>query len=129
MSDSNITRRSFVQTGLLFFAAWRSRLGTGSDRKPSSGVEIRLDGLADNLAREVVNFGLPLAPGFLSNPRDVRVINAAGQELKAAVRALEPWRMGGREGSFRSLQILFTLYFRQQLNKRIKMVFKPRREN
>jgi len=129
MSESNITRRSFVQTGLLFLAAWRARLIVGSGRKPSSGVEIRLDGRADNLTREVVNFGLPLPPGFLSNPRNVRVINAKGQELKAAVRALEPWRIGGREGSIRSLQIQFTLDFSQQRHQQIKIVFQPRREN
>ena len=129
MPESNITRRSFVQTGLLFLSAWRATLVSGVDRTTSAGVEVRLDGRADSLGREVVNFGLPLPPGFLSNPGNVRVINATGQELKAAVRALEPWRIGGREGSIRSLQIQLPLDFSQQRNQRIRILFKPRREN
>jgi hypothetical protein len=130
MSESNITRRSFVHTGLLFLAAWRAT-ASGSNRKPPrpQEVDVRLDGRADNLGSEVVNFGLPLPPGFLTNPRNVRVVNAAGQELKAAVRALEPWRIGGREGSIRSLQIQFTSDFSRERDQRIKVLFEPRREN
>src|SRR5256885_1295436 len=80
--------------------------------------------------QEVVNFGLPLSPGFLSDPRNVRVVNAAGQELSAAVRALEPWRIGGREGSIRSLLIQFTSDFSHERTQRIRIVFdQPRRKN
>src|SRR6185436_2799558 len=131
MSESNITRRSFVHTGLMFLAAWRATLASASDRKPGGPqeVEVRLAGRAETLGREVVNFGLPLPPGFLSNPGNVRVVNAAGQELKAAVRALEPWRIGGRVGSIRSLQIQFTLDFSRERDQRIKILFQPRRES
>ena len=128
MSESNITRRSFVHTGLVFLAAWRATLASSSDRRPFGPreVDVRLDGRADNLGLEVVSFGLPLPPGFLSNPRNVRVVNAAGQELKAAVRALEPWRVGGRAGSIRSLLIQFTSDFsREQTNG--SNLFEPRR--
>ena len=131
MSESNITRRSFVYTGLMFPAAWRATLASVSDRKPPRPreVEVRLDGRADNLGSEVVNFGLPLPPGFLSNARNVRVVNAAGQELRTAVRALEPWRIGGRVGSIRSLLIQFSLDFSRERDQRIRILFQPRRDN
>ncbi len=93
-------------------------------------VEVTLEGRGANLGHELVNFGLPLPPGFLSDPRNVRVVNAVGQELSAAVRALEPWRIGGREGSIRSLLIQFTLEFSTQRTQRIKIVFdQPRRKS
>ena len=131
MSESNITRRSFVYTGLMFPTAWRATLASVSDRKPPRPreVEVRLDGRADNLGSEVVNFGLPLPPGFLSNARNVRVVNAAGQELRTAVRALEPWRIGGRVGSIRSLLIQFSLDFSRERDQRIRILFQPRRDN
>ena len=115
----------------MFLAAWRATLASSSDRERSGPgeVEVRLDGRADNLGLEVVSFGLPLPPGFLSNPLNVRVVNAAGQELKAAVRALEPWRVGGRAGSIRSLLIQFTSDFSRERNQQIKIVFQPRRKN
>jgi len=115
----------------MFLAAWRVRLASGSGRKPSvpRELEVKLEGRVDNLGREVVNFGLPLRPGFLSNPRNVRVVNAAGRELKVAVRALEPWRIGGREGSIRSLQIQLTSDFSRERDQLIKILFQPRRQN
>ena len=132
MSDSNITRRSFVQTGLMFLLAGQA--ARASDLEVPSArameVEVTLAGRGANLGHEVVNFGLPLSPGFLSDPRNVRVVNAAGQELSAAVRALEPWRIGGREGSIRSLLIQFTSDFSHERTQRIRIVFdQPRRKN
>jgi hypothetical protein len=38
-----------------------------------------------------VSFGLPLAPGTLVNTANVRVANAAGQEIPAFVRSLGAW--------------------------------------
>lgn len=92
-------------------------------------VEVSLECRTANPGSEVVNFGLPLPPGFLTDPRNVRVINGAGQEVRAAVRALEPWRIGGREGSIRSLLIQFPLDFSQQRTQRIKVQFQPRKKH
>src|ERR1700676_5030699 len=121
MSDSNISRRSFVQTGLMSLLAGRTALAPAlaveSDRVAE--VEITLEGRTANLGRELVNFGLPLPPGFLTDPRDVRVINNLGQEISAAVRVLEPWRIGGSEGSIRSLLIQFTSDFSRERAQRI----------
>lgn len=131
MSDSNISRRSFVQTGLAFLLAGRaavaSRFEFASGRE--TGIEVTLTGRAANLGRELVSFGLPLPPNFLSDQRNVRVLDASGQELSAAVRSLEPWRIGGREGSIRSLLIQFHSDFSRQRIQRIKIVFQPRKKN
>lgn len=103
--------------------------GSAGKRDSVKEVEVTLAGRAANLGREVVNFGLPLPPGFLSDPRNVRVVDGAGQELPTAVRALEPWRIGGREGSIRSLLIQFTLDFSREQTQRIKVRFQPRRKH
>ncbi len=131
MSHANISRRSFVKTGLTFLlagrAGFRSDLAVTSARKRE--VEVVLEARVANLARELVSFGLPLPPGFLSDPRNVRVTSEAGEEISAAVRSLEPWRIGGREGSIRSLLIQFTADFSRDRNQRVKILFLPRRKN
>jgi hypothetical protein len=57
----------------------------------------------------------------------VRVVNEAGEEFRLALRTLEPWRIGGREGSIRSLLIQLTADFTGARTKRIKILFEPRR--
>ena len=120
-----------MQTGLMFLMAGRAMLASNSAGKPDrvKEVELTLEARAPNLGRELVSFGLPLPAGFLSDPRNVRVINAEGQEFSAAVRALEPWRIGGREGSIRSLLIQFTSDFSRERTQRIKILFQRRRKN
>ena len=59
------------------------------------GVTVTLEGRAEQLANEVVSFGLPLPFGFLHDARKVRVGDEHGVELPASVRSLEPWRRGG----------------------------------
>ncbi|MBA3355909.1 MAG: hypothetical protein H0U18_08215 [Pyrinomonadaceae bacterium] len=129
MLDSSVSRRSFVQSGLMFLLAARTMVA--SDPRGVSPrvqeVEVTLVGRAGNLGRELVSFGLPLPPGFLSNPRHVRVVTANAQEISAAVRALEPWRIGGREGSIHSLLIQFTSDFSRERTQRIKIVFQQKR--
>jgi hypothetical protein len=92
-------------------------------------IDVSLEGRAANLGSELVSFGLPLPPGFLSDPQHVRVEDQSGQEISAAVRELEPWRIGGREGSIRSLLIQFTSDFSRTRTQQIKILFQPRRKN
>ena len=128
---SNTSRRSFLKTGLAFFLGGQSALASEFAVKPASAreVEVTLEARISSLGQEVVSFGLPLPPRFLSDPRNVRVVDAKGQEISAAVRSLEPWRIGGREGSIRSLLIQFTSDFTQQRTQRFKIVFRPRGKN
>ena len=97
-----------------------------SDRVPH--VDVSLEGRAQHLGIEQVSFGLPLPSGFLSDPRLVRVLTEDGQEISAAVRSLEPWRIGGREGSIRSLLIQFKLDFSHERTKRVSIVFQQTRK-
>jgi hypothetical protein len=131
MSGSKLNRRSFVQTCLASLLAAESALAGefGSTSIRATELDVMLEGRAATLGRELVSFGLPLPPGFLSDPQRVRVVNDAGRELSAAVRSLEPWRIGGREGSIRSVLIQFTLDFSQRRNQQIKILFQPRRKN
>ena len=82
---------------------------------PPKEVTITLVGRAGDLGQKVVNFGLPLPPGFLYDADLVRVYGADDTEVEAAVRSLEPWRIDGKNGAIRSLQIQFRADFRRQL--------------
>ena len=94
------------------------------------GVEVILEGRAENLGLELVSFGLPLPEGFLADPKRVTVLNARGEEITAAVRSLEPWRSGREEGSIRSLLIQFTADFTRERTQRVRVVFgKARRKS
>src|SRR5947209_451629 len=66
---------------------------------------------------EVVNVGVPLAPGWLVDPARVRVADARGREIPVSARVLERWRAPARDGtadaeaSIRSVQIQFPFRF------------------
>lgn len=121
MSVEQNSRRSFLRASLFSLIAipiaYRWRL---SD---AESVSVLLQGQTEDLSNEVVSFGLPLPFGFLSDARKVRVLSEDGVELVAAVRSLEPWRVGGRNGSIRSLLIQFRLDFSKQRTRRVSVHF------
>jgi hypothetical protein len=92
-----------------------------------SGVTVTLEGRAEKLGEEVVSFGLPLPFGFLRDVQKVRVVDEHGVELPAAVRSLEPWRTGGREGSIRSLLVQFKADFSRRKTQRVVVSFNASR--
>ncbi|HEV7893183.1 MAG TPA: hypothetical protein VGP08_21385 [Pyrinomonadaceae bacterium] len=130
MSNSSISRRGFLSSGLAMFAAGRAALGSVAfdARARSREVEVTLVGRAQDLgSNEVVSFGVPLPPGLLSDARRARVVDASGAEVVAAIRSLEPWRMGGREGAVRSLLVQFKRDFSREREQKVKVVFeRPR---
>lgn len=127
MTDSKLTRRTFVQTGLLSLLAVREVLsGEFSETvKRTEELEVSLEARVKNPGVEVVSFGLPLPPGFLTDARRVRIVSEDGREIRAAVRSLEPWRVGGRDGTIRSLLIQFSLDFTQRRTQTVKILFQP----
>lgn len=86
-----------------------------------------LVGRVDGLGLEVASFGLPLPPGLLSDPRRVAVVDERGKEIPAAVRVLEPWRIGGRNGTARSVLVQAKLDFGAERTRRIRVVVGRRR--
>lgn len=90
---------------------------------PPNEVTVTLVGRAEHLARETVNFGLPLPPGFLYDAGLVRLLAASGEEIQAAVRPLEPWRIDAKQGSIRALQIQFQASFDHEKTHSVKIVF------
>jgi hypothetical protein len=127
---SEFSRREFLLASAS--AALCARAATAQSPletpRPRREVEVTLVGRAQGLASETVSFGLPLPPGLLSDPRRVRVVDAAGAEIAATTRALEPWRLGGREGTIRSLLVQFRSDFGAERTKRVRVLFqqKPR---
>jgi hypothetical protein len=108
---------------LLLFAGTVQAMDRPRPIKPPDQVTVTLVARAQNPAAEIVNFGLPLPPGFLYDAGLVRVLTASGKEIQAAVRPLEPWRIDGKQGSIRSLQIQFRSSFDHEKTQTVKMVF------
>src|SRR5262245_20380043 len=115
------SRRRFLQNSLMALVAVPLLRHT-----TNNGVTVTLEGRADKLGNETVSFGFPLPFGLLHDARKVRVVDEHGVELPAAVRSLEPWRIGGREGSIRSLLIQFKADFSQQKTQRVRVSFDAR---
>lgn len=124
MPGDEHSRRRFLKSGLLsLFAipiAGRALIAR-TDR-----VVVQLEGRATDLHEEVVSFGLPLPVGFLNDPGEVRVVAQDGTDVVAAVRSLEPWRTGGRDGSLRSILIQFKTDFSKQKTQRVTVRFDRR---
>ena len=126
MSLSKQSRRSFLRNTLsslvvIPIASWRSLPG-------SAEVTVRLEAQSDDLGSEVVSFGLPLPFAFLSDSRKVRILGENGKEIVAAIRSLEPWRVGGRDGSIRSLLIQFKLDFSKEKQQLVRVRFDQKRQ-
>src|SRR6185369_10270096 len=118
---SENSRRGFLQSGLMALMAVPLLRNT-----TSRGVSVTLEGRGEGLGDEVVSFGLPLPFGFLRDAQKVRVLDERGAELPAAVRSLEPWRIGGRDGSIRSLLIQFQVDFSKQKTQHVTVSFNTR---
>src|ERR1044072_6862676 len=118
MTDKS--RRLFLKNSLMSLVAVPlSRHWTTNDR-----VTVTLEGRAQDLGNETVSFGLPLPIGFLNDPGKVKIVDEHGTEIPVAVRSLEPWRIGRREGSIRSLLVQFKADFSRQKTQRVAVVFK-----
>jgi hypothetical protein len=130
MSKSSISRRSFLTSSIGSLAAAHLflRKENRSESPQSAELVINLEGNASDLGDELISFGVPLPPNFLWDVNRVRVLNAAGEELNAAVRSLEPWRIGGQDGSIRSLLVQFKLDFHGKHDQQIKIAFHQSRK-
>src|SRR3712207_9499231 len=114
---SEFSRRQFLWGGAAAALFGRTSLAQSPLKIPRPGrsLDVTLVGRADDLGEEVVSFGVPLPPEFLSDAGRVVVIDERGREVAATTRALEPWRMGGREGgSLRSILVQFKSEFRAE---------------
>src|SRR4026207_2121446 len=115
------SRRAFIKQALL--SAFAIPLTPQLFRPRDMRVVVRLEGQADDLGRELVNFGLPLPFGMLNEASRVRVVAEDGAEIIAAVRSLEPWRVAGRAGSIRALQVQFQLDFSGHKKRQVTVLF------
>src|SRR5215510_7164021 len=118
------SRRRFLQSSFMSFIA--VPLLRHTTWPIGSKVAVTLEGRAEKLGNETVSFGLPLPYGFQKYAENVRVVDERGVELHIAVRSLEPWRIGGREYSIRSLLIQFKADFSKQKTQRVTVSFDAR---
>ncbi len=125
MRTYRVSRRSFIGKALFSVAAL-PLARYPKDRHVD--VKVTLEGRATDLGNELVSFGLPLPYGFLNDQRNVRVLAEDGNELTAAVRSLEPWRIGGTQGSIRSLLVQFRSDFSSRRTKQVIVRFHQRRQ-
>ena len=124
MALNKVTRRSFLKQGVLSLAAFP--MGTLLRLSRAETVSVSLEGRAKDLGNEIISFGLPLPFGFLNDIDHVTVISDEGSEIAIAVQPLERWRIGGREGSIRSLLIQFTLDFSTSKSRKAEVHFNKR---
>jgi hypothetical protein len=122
------TLSRLLGVGLLVVAAMcNGAMGAAAERptavKPAPRVEVTLLARAAHPENELVSFGVPLPPGFLSDPSLVRVVDVAGAELPAAVRVLEPWRIDGREGTIRSVLVQLQMNFAKSRRQKASVLF------
>src|SRR4030095_5858176 len=127
MTLSGNSRRLFIKNSALSILAVPFAQGWTSSSKLDE-IDITLLGRANDLADEIVSFGLPLPFGFLHEPANLKVLDEHGNEVTCAVRALEPWHIGGKEGSLRSVLVQFNSDFSHQKTKQIKVRFHQRRQ-
>jgi len=125
--DHQLSRRSFIKNSALsLMAVSLPRFPLPSDEQ----ITVTLEGRANDLGDELVSFGLPLRYGFLTNPKNVTVLGEDGSEIRAAVRPLEAWRVGGKQGTIRSLLVQFRLSFSSQKTRRVTVAFhRPRKQS
>jgi hypothetical protein len=109
-----LDRRTFLLGGLA--ALGRVRL---QESPNVNDVAVQLIANTRRLGLELINFGLPLPPGVLSDPRLVRVFGSDQQEIEAGVRPLEPWRYGVNPGSIRSVQVQCDVDFSRTRERRL----------
>ena len=127
MTLSQNSRRSFIKNSALSILAVPFAHRWANSSKLDE-IDITLLGRANDLADEIVSFGLPLPFGFLKDPTNLKVLDERGNEVTCAVRALEPWRVGGKEGSIRSVLVQFNSDFSYQKTQQIKVRFHQRRQ-
>src|SRR5678810_1117476 len=121
------SRRLFLKNGLMSIAAVPLLRHTAWAAPES--VTVILEGRAGDLGDEIVSFGLPLPFAFLRDSQKVRIFDERGAEVPAAIRSLEPWRTGGREGSIRSLLIQFKFDFSKRKTQQVTVRFNTRRKH
>jgi hypothetical protein len=107
-----MNRRDFLRqsayAALLPRISWRSGQTNGGELS----IPLTLVAPSGRARRELINAGVPFAPGQLRDPDRLRVADSAGREIPCAVRVLEPWRVPpGRTPpgalSIRAVQIQF----------------------
>lgn len=125
---SEFSRREFLLAAAAAALAGRGAHAQSPPKAPRPGRElsVTLVGRADDLKEEVVSFGVPLPPDFLRDAGRVVVLDERGAEVAATTRALEPWRLGGREGSVRSVLVQFKSDFRAARTQRVRLLFNTR---
>jgi HEAT repeat protein len=106
-----LNRRTFLLGGGALL--WR--------RQSPFSVAVRLEAQPGVAGREIVSFGLPLPPGLLDDPDAIQVLNEDGRDVEVSVVPLETWRLGGREGSLRSVLIQAALDFEHEETRRLSV--------
>jgi hypothetical protein len=73
-----------------------------------------------------VSFGFPLPPELLDDPDGIQLLDREGREIEASVTPLETWRIGGREGSLRSVLLQARVDFAGEESRRLQVRLQAR---
>jgi hypothetical protein len=130
---SGMDRRTFLAgtaSGLVVSSA-RALFGRAPD---SPEAWVTLVSRVGAVRNELVNLGVPFAPGRLVDPSRLRIVDGRGREIPSSVRVLAYWRVpperasaGSRE-SIRAVQVQFRVDVDATRPARVKIaVGEPRR--
>ncbi|HEY7292347.1 MAG TPA: hypothetical protein VH583_21090 [Vicinamibacterales bacterium] len=119
-----VNRRSFLMgvAGLPF--AFREPIVQGRS------TPLTLESRVGAARRELVNVGVPFAPGLVSDPNRIRIETDRGKVVPVSVRVLERWR--GRPGapaqneSIRAAQLQFHFDFVSELPAGVTLIVSDR---
>ena len=89
-------------------------------------IDVRLEPEAGVAGPEIVSFGFPLPPELLDDPDGIQLLDGEGREIEASVTPLENWRIGGREGSLRSVLVQTRLSFADEESRRLQVRLQAR---
>jgi hypothetical protein len=75
----------------------------------------------------VVSFGLPFPPGTLTDDRNIRVTDAAGNELPVFTKPIVKWWIDRKEGAIRSVLVQFEVNLQSKTAQKVTISWdKPR---
>jgi len=131
-----VNRRTFLvgSAASLALPGMSAPIGRSNDSASTPVTNVTLLSRVGSARQEIVNLGLPFAPGRLTDPACVHVVDERDREIAASVRILEFWRPPPdrvsvkRGASIRSVQIQFPIDVHDTQPVRVKIaVGSPRR--
>jgi hypothetical protein len=97
---------------------------------PSLSVDVALVPQVpqEHLVTQIVSFGLPFGPGWLTDHKKIRVLAPNGKEIPAFTKPLVHWWIDGKKGTLRSVLVQFDMASVAPAPKKVVISFEQPRK-